>query len=135
MESIVYRDELKKARQELAELIRAREEIEIKIAKQKRKIAALAELCDESEFADQSLDLDLGDLTEAVKTALRSSRKEWLHVGEVISILQELGFPIRDYKAPTATVSTSLRRLKERDEVVAQKVGPDYEYKWVGPRR
>ena len=38
-------------------LIRRREQIEQDIAKQKRKVAAWAELCDESEYAERLLTL------------------------------------------------------------------------------
>lgn len=127
-----YREDLNEARVALGEMMREKEEQEVRIAKQKRKVAALAELCDESEFSDETLDLGLGSISDAVRTAMRSSRKEWLNAGEIKSRLEELGFPVNDYKAPVATITTVLKRMAEGNEVVIEKRGVYSEYKWVG---
>jgi hypothetical protein len=129
-----YEKDLKQAKDELANMLAGRERMEIEIARQKRKVAALAELCDESDIADQLIDLELGGLTEACTTVLRGSRKEWLNTSEIQSALKELGFPISAYKAPNASIATTVNRLAEDGVVVADKrLGAGaIEYKWVG---
>jgi hypothetical protein len=133
MADIDTKRQLNKARQELADLILKREQIEIEIAKQKRKVAAWAELCDESEVAD-AIDLDLGGLADACRTVLRASRKEWMTVADIMGALKELGFPLDKYKAPAASVTTTVNRLAEDHEVVVdRRSNPGAtEYKWVG---
>ncbi len=134
-----YVNALQKARVELAELLRKREELEVSIAKQKRKVAAWSELCDESEYSDATalgelIGLDLGGLTEACKTAMRASRKEWMTIAEILAALKELGFPLEKYKAPAASVTTTINRLVEAKEVIPDKhPGGAHEYKWAGP--
>src|SRR5208283_5985031 len=82
-------------------------------------------------------DLDLGGLTDACRTVMRGSRKAWMTIAEIQEGLRELGFPLKDYKAPTASITTTVNRLAEPEvgEVVVEKhVGRANEYKWVGPR-
>lgn len=135
-----HQEELLKAREELAALLRKKEEIEITIARQKRKVAAWSELCDESEIGDgatealESLGLDLGGLSDACRTAMRASRKEWMTITEIQETLKELGFPLDKYKAPTASITTTVNRLADAKEVVVEKrPGGASEYRWVGP--
>jgi hypothetical protein len=129
-----YQKDLKQAQQELADLLASREQTEIEIARQKRKIAALIELCREDDDFTDSTPLDLGGLTEACTTVLRGARKNWMNIAEIQLALTELGFPIRNYKAPVASISTTVNRLVEDGVVVADKrFGPGAtEYKWVG---
>ncbi len=134
-----YRQDLQDAKSKLDELLALREQVETKIARQKRRVAALAELCaadDSSDSNDSPIDLELGGLTEACITVLRGSRKEWLNTSEIQRGLEELGFPIRTYKAPGASIATTINRLAESGEGgVARKLGPGaIEYKWVGMR-
>ena len=139
MRTSEYTKELQKAREELAELLRKREETEVEIARQKRKVAAWAELCDEGEVTESSnallqlLGMDLGGLTEACRTAMRASRKEWMTINEIQELLKELGFPLDKYKAPVASITTTVNRLVEGKEVVTEKRSSGAsEYKWVG---
>ena len=127
-----YRDDLKRERETLGRLLRQREETEIKVARTKKRIAALAELCDESEFAEQVLDLDLGGLTDVCKTVLRASRKGWMTIPEIQEAIKELGFPLSEYKAPTASITTTLNRMVGETVVVDKRSGGGSEYKWVG---
>jgi hypothetical protein len=128
-----YRDDLKQERETLANLLQQREEIEVKIARGKKRIAALAELCDESEFAEQVLDLDLGGLTDVCRTVLRASRKTWLTIPEIQEAIKELGFPLDQYKAAPASITTTVNRLVDGKEVVVDKRPQGAsEYKWVG---
>jgi predicted transcriptional regulator len=130
---VTPQQELDREQNELERLLREREEIEVKIAKTKRRLAAWAELCDDTEAGEQVVELDLGGLTEACRTALRSSRRAWINVTEVKDILEGLGFPIKDYKAPIASLTTTLNRLSESGEVVSAKIGNTTDYRWVGP--
>ncbi len=118
-------EQLEKARKELADLIVKREQIEIEIAKQKRRVAAWSELCEQGEFAEVPLDLDLGGLTEACRTVLRSSRKEWMTTADIQRDLRELGFRLSDYKAPAvlhhrrrSTGSSRLAKLRLAVETI-----------------
>jgi hypothetical protein len=128
-----YRDDLKQERETLAKLLGEREEIEVKIARGKKRIAALAELCDESEFAEQVMDLDLGGLTDVCRTVLRASRKPWMSISEIQEAIKELGFPLDQYKAATASITTTVNRLVDGQEVVMDKLPQGGSgYKWVG---
>jgi len=133
-----HKKELLKAREELADLLGKREEIEVAIARQKRKVAAWSELCDESEIGDpvndalEALGLDLGGLSDACRTAMRASRKEWMTIAEIQATLKELGYPLDKYKAPTASITTTVNRLADSGEVVVEKRPGASEYKWVG---
>ena len=62
------------------------------------------------------------------------SRKEWLNTGEIQRALKELGFPIDTYKAPNASITTTVNRLVDDGYVVSDKrLGAGaIEYKWVG---
>lgn len=130
-----YKDDLKQAQIKLNSLLATLENLETDIARQKRKVAALAELCSaEDDVVTSVVDLDLGGLTNACITVLRGSRKEWLNTSEVQTALKELGFPISTYKAPNASIATTLNRLVENGYVVKdEKLGAGaVEYKWVG---
>jgi len=128
-----YIDDLKHESQTLAQLLRDREEIEVRIARQRKRVTALAELCDESEFG-QPFDLDLGGLTEVCRTAMRASRKEWMTIAEIQAAIKELGFPLDKYKAPAASITTTITRLVDAEEVVVDKrsAAGANEYKYVG---
>jgi hypothetical protein len=130
-----YKQDLNQAKAKLITLIQARENIENDIARQKRKVAALAELCNESEFSEAIADLDLGGLSEACTTVLRGTRKDWLNISEIQTALKELGFPIHTYKAASASIATTVNRLVDDGVVVSDKrLGTGAtEYKWIGP--
>lgn len=134
MSDVNAKEQLAKAQKELSELLLKREHIEILIAKQKRKVAAWVELCDESDVAEP-VDLDLGGLSDACRTALRGSRKEWITIAEIQAALKELGFPLQQYKAPAASITTTVNRMVEEGSVVPHKLADGVaEYKWVGPK-
>jgi hypothetical protein len=128
-----YQKDLQSAKDKLAELLINKEHIEVQIARQKRRVAALAELCNADEASESEADLDLGGLTEACTTVLRGTRKEWLNTAEILMALKELGFQLGHYKAPIASITTTVNRLVEDGVVVAEKrPGDATEYKWVG---
>jgi hypothetical protein len=128
-----YIDDLKQESQVLAQLLRDREEIEVKIARQRKRITALVELCDESEFG-RPFDFDLGGLTDVCRTAMRASRKEWMTIAEIQAAVKALGFPLDKYKAPAASITTTVNRLATAEEVVVDKrsAAGASEYKYVG---
>ena len=54
-------------------------------------------------------------------------------IAEIQQAIKELGFPLDKYKAPTASITTTVNRLVDADEVVIEKhVGGANEYKYVG---
>jgi hypothetical protein len=134
MDEVNTKEHLEKERKKLAALMLEQERVAVEIAKTKRRMAAWAELGEENDVALPPLDLDLGGLTEACMTVLRGSRKEWLNTGEIQRALKELGFPIDTYKAPNASIATTVNRMAEDGVVVADKrLGAGaIEYKWVG---
>jgi hypothetical protein len=128
------KQEIEKEQKELERLLQLREQTEVAIAKAKRRLAAWMEILDDTETGALAPDLDLGGLTDACRTAMRASRKEWLTTTEIMSALKELGFPIHEYKAPMASITTTVNRLAKNGEVVpSPRSQPGAtEYKWVG---
>ena len=133
MVDVDTRRELEKAAEKLKHLFEQREQIEVEIARQQRKVAAWAELCNDSAYTE-ALDLGLGGLSHACRTALRASRKGWMNTTEIMTALRELGFPLQKYKAPMASITTTVNRLVEAGEVdVNRRPNPGAtEYKWIG---
>jgi hypothetical protein len=128
---------VKKAREELALLFRQREELDVRIAKQQRRLAALAALVDDSEQTDQLLDLRLGGLTDAIRTALRTAGSRGLTTGEVTARLDQLFFPVNEYKNFRASLGTVLKRLIASGEIRKSThddriEGQQAVYLWVG---
>ena len=132
-----YADDLVQAMDELAKMVAHREELEVQIARTKRKVALLSQLCDETDQLAPIPDLDLGGLTDACRTVLRGSRKEWMTATEIQGGLKGLGFPLEKYKAPYASITTTVSRMAEGENaevVVSRSNNPGAtEYKWVGP--
>src|SRR5260370_25879259 len=128
---------VEEAREELATMVRQLDELAIRIAKQKRRLAALVTLIDDSEETDQLMELSLGGLTDAIRTALKTAGPRGLTPGEITDRLRQLYFPVSEYKNFRASLGTVLKRLLtsgegrkaihdvqgERDESV---------YSWVG---
>jgi hypothetical protein len=126
--------DLRQEGETLAKLLRERDDIEIKIARQRKRVSALAELCDESEFGDNPFDFDLGGLADVCRTAMRASRKEWMTIAEIQAAIKELGYPLDKYKAPAASITTTINRMVKEEEVrIAKRSTPGAnEYKYVG---
>ena len=129
--------EVEEARAKLADLFRQREELEIQIAKQQRRVALLAALVDESEETDQILELNLGGLTDVVRSALRTGGSRGLTPLEVRTRLIQLSFPIGEYKNFMASLHSVLKRLVDSGEVrtaIFDKPGgrDGSVYRWVG---
>ena len=66
---------------------------------------------------------------------MRSSRKVWLTITEIQAGLKEIGFSLEKYKAPYASITTTVNRMVEGGEVVTERRSNPgaSEYKWVGP--
>jgi hypothetical protein len=116
-----YRTEAEKAVQEardrLTELFKQREVLDIAIAKQQRRVAALAALVDESEESDQILDLNLGGVTDAVRGVLRGAGPTGLTPIEIRKRLIQMYFPVNEYKNFMASLGSILKRLVKSGEV------------------
>ena len=127
-------DDLRQEGEALAKLLRERDDVEVKIARQRKRVSALAELCDESEFGEKPFDFDLGGLADVCRTAMRGSRKEWMTIAEIQAALKELGYPLDKYKAPAASITTTINRMVKEEEVcIAKRPAPGAnEYKYVG---
>jgi len=108
-----YKTDLEEARERLAELLRQPESLATDIAKQQHEIADLATLADESEEADEILEMDLGCLTSACQAVLHSAGERGLTPDEVRQRLRTFHFPIDEYKSPLTSIHIVLKRLKK----------------------
>lgn len=117
-----------------------REKLEVEIAKERRKVAALSDLNNQSEGGnDMTLELDLGGLTNACRCALRAAGPRGLTPTELRDSLKQLRFPIQKYENCMAAVHTILKRLESYEEV---RIGirdvfdgkDDSVYQWIGPQ-
>src|SRR5271169_3115437 len=113
---MTYRDDLNEARRELAALREQREQLEIKIAQEQERVAALAKLCNEADIEDLT-GIEGSGLTEACRTALRTAPQRGLSVDGIVSMLEFLGFPIQEYKDAEAVVHTTVTRIEKNGEV------------------
>ena len=109
-----YKSELQQAKDYLQELATELDELQVKIAKQKRVIAALSELTDLQEDSDAPWGLVTG-ITDACKTAILSAEKALLPM-EVRDRIKALGFP--DQENLLASVHTVLKRLAARGDAI-----------------
>jgi hypothetical protein len=112
------------ARTDLERMIRERLEFEREIENRDRQIAALkqtikalAPLAGE-EVPEIALDPELaaGGMTDCVR-AILSKATEPLTASEIRESLESLGFDMKSYSNPLATIHTVLRRLTESGEV------------------
>ena len=135
-----YKAELQRARDVLRGLMERIERLEVQIAKQRRKVAALAVLGEQSERGDDvTLELNLGGLTSACRSALRAAGRRGLTPIELRDSLKQLNFPIHGYENSMAAIHTILKRLESYKEV---RVGirdvhdgrDDSVYQWIGPQ-
>jgi len=133
-----YKTELERERRVLADLFRQREELATRIAKQQTRVAALAALSEECEEVDEMLEMDLGGLTNACRTAFRAAGNRGLMPTEVRGALQQLRFPTREYKNILSSIHTVIRRLERSGEVrkAIHDIHDEQDksvYQWAGP--
>lgn len=131
-----YKDDLANSLAELARLMAQREELEARIAREKKKVAALHDLvgADEDGAPPEGL---VSGVTDACRTVLRAAGRALLPI-EVRDGVERLGLP--QQANLLASVYTVLRRLELAGEVVE-----DFEahrnpggsavkaYRWAGP--
>jgi hypothetical protein len=130
----------------MARLLDEKERLEVQIAKQRRKVAAWQALASEegerdnadsdSQFAAEIIFKEEG-LSDACRTVMRSSTMEWMTTADIQSGLRQIGFPLENYKAPHASITTTINRMAGPDgEVVANRSSNPGAtlYKWVGPK-
>ena|ERR1039458_2310975 len=127
------KQEIEKEQKELERLLQLKEQTEVAIAKTKRRLAAWMEILDDTETGELVPDLDLGGLIDACRTALRGRRNDWMTIAEIQADLRKLGFPLDKYKAPAASITTTVNRLVDAGEVQADRSPGATKYKWVGP--
>jgi hypothetical protein len=115
-----FRETLSRARDELAQKLRERDEAEIRIAQLKRIIAGVADYVDEiwenSEEGEGALGIKETSLKGAIRTALRAIGKP-ATVTDVREMLKELRFNIEGHKNPAGSIQNVLTRLIDDGEV------------------
>jgi hypothetical protein len=134
--SNTHRDDLIEARNALAAKLAERERLDVEIAKEQRRTAALTALVNESEEVDELLDLKLGGLTAAVRSVFMAASNYGLTPKEVRDRLAQLYFPVKEYKNFMASLHTILNRLREAGEIrpaiIDRHEGRDESvYQWV----
>jgi hypothetical protein len=145
MSSLDYKSILDAAFTSLGLALRARDDAEIEIAKQKQFIAATLQMLPDEErkrFAEMlrqviekhdSRSIGLG---QAVRRALSATEPKFVTVAQVRDHLMKSGFDFSEYTAnPLASISTTLRRMTP-DEVETTVVGTVtcYRFKAHRPR-
>lgn len=124
-----YKADLSDALAGLEGLLAERDELEIRIAKQKKRVAALKELADMSEDGAAPTGLVDG-ITDACRTVLRAAERP-LYPAEVRERVESLGLPPQ--KNMLASVHTILKRLaesREAEEVPPQSGSGPIAYRW-----
>jgi hypothetical protein len=111
-----YDNDLRHEREELGELLRQREQLETRIAKQLTRVAALSSLSEEGELG-KMMEAELGGLTNACRVAFRAAGDKGLMPTEVRTALERLQFPTRSHKNILSSVHTVIRRLLAAGEI------------------
>src|ERR1700677_1981711 len=124
-----YVGDLKEALRELMVMNSERSQLETKIAKQKKRVAAFYELvqADEDAAAPQGL---VDGITDACRVALRATVNA-LSPAEVRDEIAKLGLPPQANLL--ASVHTTLKRLKAAGEVEEVSGAAGVAYKWEEP--
>jgi hypothetical protein len=108
-----HKAELKVEQAKLDGMLADLESLQIKIAKQKRVVAALTELAESSEDSDPPTGLVSG-ITDAVRTVFWSAEKS-IGPTEIANRVKALGVPPQ--MNILASVHTIVRRLREAGEI------------------
>jgi len=127
-----YKADLANETRVLDLLLAKRENLEIRIAKQKKRIAALTELVQSDDDSPAPVGLVDG-ITDACKTVLRAAEKP-LQPAEVRDRIEALGLPSQ--KNLLASVHTILKRLATAnplnvEEIPAADGGSTPMYRWA----
>jgi len=126
---------------ELGEKIKARDALDLEIAKLHQFVRATLRMLpekDQDEFERylDNLDVRSVGLTEAIKRALQSAPKDaWISGPALRSRLLESGFDFSEYTSnPLASIYSVAKRFKP-DEVQTQIVEGVRSFRWIGPRK
>jgi hypothetical protein len=132
MVDVNAKQELEKARSVLTDMLLQQEQLAIAIAKQKSRVAAWAELCNDSDVAEAPI--DFGGLSDSCRVVLRAASKEWLNVAEIQEGLKKLRFPLDEYKSPSGSIMTTVNRMVDSGEVIPDQHSETgtKRYKWAG---
>lgn len=109
------RAELERLQAEQSELERALEEHEKQIVELVRTVNFLAPMVGEQPLAEAAT--PPGGMTDCIRDLLKDAT-EPLTAAEIREKLEVLGFDMKSYSNPLATIHTVLRRLTESEEVV-----------------
>jgi len=115
MDTRRYKSEQQEAKQKLQELLVEADELQVRIAKQKRVIAALQELTSDDESSEAIAGLVKG-ITDACKTAIWGAGVP-LAPAQVRDRVKNLGVP--EQENLLASVHTVLKRLDKAGEIKA----------------
>jgi hypothetical protein len=137
MRESVYREVLRRARADLGSAIAKRNDLlerleatEKEIAQLKRLIGGVHAYVDESERQEDLLEANEG-LKGAVCTALRAANRD-VTISDILSILQELQFPIESHQNPLGSIYTTVTRLVADGEVFpGEPLGDKKTYRWA----
>lgn len=125
-----------KLRQELQDLSKQREYVEMRLVNVSQALQSLArEIEDPKERAEVLREIEASrrkpaGLTESISNALRDTRAS-LSPNEIRKWLELRGFDLSDYSQPLATVSVTLRRMAKSGRVKASRHGREVRYGWI----
>src|SRR5215831_6657293 len=136
MKESLYREVLLRARADLGDAIRRRNDLlallesaEKEIAQLKRLIGGVHTYVDESATHDGLLEAGEG-LKGAICTALRAANQD-VTISDILSILRELQFPIDSHQNPLGSIYTTVTRLASDGDVVPGEPRDDKKtYRW-----
>jgi chromosome segregation ATPase len=118
-----YKKTLERARRELAQLLKQREELDQRLLKLQKSIEGLAALCGEEDHSLQSLPDDLrdpdgqGSITESILIFLQSNIVP-AKVPEIRDALKEEGFDPEKYSNFLTVIHNTLHRLARQGQVM-----------------
>jgi hypothetical protein len=131
-----YTADLKEALNQLLQMASEREQLETKIAKQKKRVAALYELV-QTDDGNTALAGLVEGITDACRVVFRAAERPLLPV-EVRDRVQALGLPPQVNLL--ASIHTTIRRMKDAGEISEtvlplESGGTAAFYVWVGVQR
>jgi hypothetical protein len=130
-----YKADAEQAQKNLQDMLSQKDELEIRIARQQRRLAALITLAENSDEETVNIDLRIGGLTESVISVLKSILPEFATPSQITIKLEQIQFPVADYKNFRGTLHTVLLRLHKSGKIIKvpypAKEG-EFMYQWTG---
>lgn len=124
MTDFEYQEALKKAENELADLKRQRQQVDLRISRLEQTIAGLRAL------TDPDFESDVG-LTDAIRHVLRASQN-LMRPSDVRAGLQAMGKSVEEHTNPMASIHAILARLiKSREVMEFSGLGSGKYYWWT----